>query len=201
MRPLDSYRYWVFDLDGTITKPIHDFAEIRRQLAIPADQDILAYIAGQPEHERVRLDAELSVIEEALARKSQANPGAKVFLQQLAEAGVTLGILTRNQRHCVDITLEAIGCDGFFPPEVIVASGNAPPKPDPAGIHHLLTLWQADIEQTLIVGDFRFDLEAGRAAGIATVHFAPEGEALWPELTDLRVSSFQQLTALFRAGA
>lgn len=34
---LSGYRHWVFDMDGTLTEAVHDFALIRRALEIPAE--------------------------------------------------------------------------------------------------------------------------------------------------------------------
>ena len=45
---LASLRHWVFDLDGTLTKAVHDFALIRRALEIPPEADILGHLAALP---------------------------------------------------------------------------------------------------------------------------------------------------------
>jgi hypothetical protein len=41
---LKSRNSWVFDLDGTLTLPMHDFAFIRHELAIPDGSDILEHL-------------------------------------------------------------------------------------------------------------------------------------------------------------
>ncbi|HIN00314.1 MAG TPA: HAD family hydrolase, partial [Deltaproteobacteria bacterium] len=33
-------KYWIFDLDGTLTVAVHDFNAIRNELGIPAGQPI-----------------------------------------------------------------------------------------------------------------------------------------------------------------
>ncbi|MGB1885018.1 MAG: HAD family hydrolase, partial [Gammaproteobacteria bacterium] len=68
----------------------------------------------------------------------------------------------------------------------------SPPKPAPDGIHFLLERWQASRERSAMVGDFRFDLEAGRAAEVLTVHVSHPDAEQWPEITDHR---FNSLTA------
>ncbi len=40
-------KYWIFDLDGTLTVPVHDFQGIRKTLGIPRDKDILGFISTQ----------------------------------------------------------------------------------------------------------------------------------------------------------
>lgn len=42
--------HWVFDLDGTLTVAVHDFAAIRQELSIPDGCDILGHLAALPEH-------------------------------------------------------------------------------------------------------------------------------------------------------
>lgn len=193
---LDRFSHWIFDLDGTLTKPIHDFPWIRQQLDIPAGEDILGYIAAQLPERQQKMNLRLAEIEEMFSQRAEANPQAGEFLARLQERGCEMGILTRNQRHCVDLSLGVLGFSDYFKPEAIVASETTAPKPNPDGIHHLLDLWRAPADQTLIIGDYLFDLQAGKAAGIATIHYAPAGQPLWPQYTDLRVESFQQLLAL-----
>lgn len=201
MHHLTHYRYWIFDLDGTLTQPAHDFDLIRSQLAIPEGQDILSYIADQPEQQREALNRSLSMIEEHIAGQAVPNDGVVDLLDLLKEQGCQLGILTRNKRHCVDIALEKIGCIDYFPSDAIVASENAAPKPDPAGVLHLLSQWNAESSEGIIMGDYRFDLEAGKAAGITTIHLAPENTPLWREHTDLRVKDFAELLTHFQQDA
>jgi len=44
-----------------------------------------------------------------------------------------------------------------------------------------------------MVGDYVFDLQAGKNAGVATVHFDTDGQYPWPELTDFKVEKLSQL--------
>ena len=48
---LADVRHWVFDMDGTLTVAVHDFAAIRVALAIPAEHDILTHLAELPADE------------------------------------------------------------------------------------------------------------------------------------------------------
>lgn len=198
MKTLSDHRYWIFDLDGTLTKPVHDFAAIRLQLGIPENEDILSFIAKQNEPEKEHLNQQLIRIEEDLSAKAVANEGALSALEFLHTKGYQLGIFTRNKRHCVDIALEQIGCLNFFDPHAIIASEMLPPKPDPAGIHYLMDLWDAEKSETVMMGDYLFDLEAGKSAEVTTIHFADESGPFWPDKTDHRVLSFAELMALLR---
>ena len=44
---ITEVRHWVFDMDGTLTIAVHDFAAIRRALEIPEEDDILQNLKQQ----------------------------------------------------------------------------------------------------------------------------------------------------------
>lgn len=190
--------FWIFDLDGTLTLPVHDFDYIRRELDIPATADILDYLDSLSEAEAARRHCRLHEIEMELARKAVPSPGAAEAIARLHHAGAQLGILTRNDRDIALLTLETIGIGRYFTSENVLGRNEAPPKPDPAGIHRLLASWGADPEDAVMVGDYLFDLQAGRAAGTATIQVGrPDGKS-WPEFTDLSLATLLDLVIFFQ---
>ena len=56
--------------------------------------------------------------------------------------------------------------------------------------------WQTDEDDTLVIGDFLYDLQMGRSAGTATVHVDPTSKFLWPEMADFQCSSLKDLQQL-----
>ena len=60
----------------------------------------------------------------------------------------------------------------------------------------MLKLWEVTAKEVLMVGDYLYDLQVGRAAQIATVHVDPSGEFSWPELADIQVNSLDELAEL-----
>jgi phosphoglycolate phosphatase-like HAD superfamily hydrolase len=44
-----------------------------------------------------------------------------------------------------------------------------------------------------MVGDYLYDLEAGRGAGVATVHLDTRGDVDWSHYTDVRVESLGEI--------
>ncbi|HLO24914.1 MAG TPA: HAD-IA family hydrolase [Geobacteraceae bacterium] len=191
-------RYWVFDLDGTLTLPVHDFAMIRASLAVPDGADILDHLAALHADEARPLHARLDVIERELVNLTEAAPGARELVELLAQDGCLLGILTRNKREIALLTLEHIGLAGFFQTEGIVGRDEALPKPDPDGIHRLARHWRAPSQELVMVGDYLYDLQAGQAAGAATIHVHGTIERRWPEWTDLCVASLEDLAGQVR---
>jgi HAD superfamily hydrolase (TIGR01509 family) len=195
---ISSKSYWIFDLDGTLTESIHDFDYICSELDIPRVADLLSYLDGLPEAEASLRRTRLHEIEMDLARKAVPSTGAVETLTHLHQSGAHLGILTRNDRKIALLTLETIGAGHYFAGENILGRSEVSPKPDPAGIHHLLSVWGADPADAVMVGDYLFDLQAGRAAGVTTIHVGrPDGKA-WPEFTDLAVGSLHELTFYFQ---
>lgn len=184
---------WIFDLDGTLTVAQHDFPAIRRELGVPMDEDILEYLGRLPIAERERLNRQLDDIELRLAREVEPAPGAAELIRELHRRNLRLGILTRNLHSVAMASLERIGVLDCFAPRAILGRNDAPPKPAPDGIHQLLGEWNVAPSEAVMVGDFRFDLEAGRAAGCHTCLVLEDNP--WPELTDVHVPDCHALLA------
>jgi HAD superfamily hydrolase (TIGR01509 family) len=115
------------------------------------------------------------------------------LLRALRARRAAVAILTRNSRGNALRTLEAVALAEFFEPTLVLGRDEAPPKPDPDGVLHLARHWNVDPGRCVVVGDFLYDLQAGRAAGTYTVHVDPSGEFRFREHADLCV---QRLDAL-----
>ena len=186
-------RHWIFDLDGTLTVSAHDFEHMRRELGLAPQVPILEALQAMPEAEAAPLWESLNELEFYYAGKASIMRGASDLLQKLHDAGHQLAILTRNTMPVVKHTLQACAIDHFFPIEHILDRDSCIPKPSPDGIEQLLKIWQADAEDTVMVGDFLYDLEAGKGAGVATIHLDTRGDVDWSEFTDLRVTELGQI--------
>ncbi|SDT05840.1 haloacid dehalogenase superfamily, subfamily IA, variant 3 with third motif having DD or ED/haloacid dehalogenase superfamily, subfamily IA, variant 1 with third motif having Dx(3-4)D or Dx(3-4)E [Halopseudomonas sabulinigri] len=184
---------WIFDLDGTLTLAQHDFPAIRRELGVPAEADILTYMAALPDSERFAMKAQLDQIELRLAAEVQAAPGAVELIRSLHGRGLRLGILTRNLQAVAQSTLAHLGVLDCFAAEDVLGREEAAPKPHPEGIQLLLKRWRLLPAQAVMVGDFRFDLEAGRAAGARTCLVHADNQ--WPALADWHVADCRHLLA------
>lgn len=187
-------RHWVFDLDGTLTIAVHDFAAIRRELRIPDGSDILGHLESLPRAEALTLHRRLQEIELELARLTGAAHGATTLVERLHASGAFLGVLTRNSRENALRTLDLIGLGEYFNADYVLGRDEARPKPDPDGIHRLAVLWEADPAEMVMVGDYLYDLQAGRSAGALTVHVDSAGVFRWPELADVMIESLEEIT-------
>ncbi|MEK1904594.1 MAG: HAD family hydrolase [Pseudomonas sp.] len=178
-----SARHWVFDMDGTLTIAVHDFAAIKRALGIPQDHDILHHLAALPEAEAQAKHAWLLEHERELAIASVAAPGAVELVRALHARGIRLGILTRNAHELALLTLAAIGLGDCFASADVIGRDEAIPKPDPDGLLQLAARWGVAPGELVMVGDYRFDLDCARAAGAFSV-LVNLADNPWPELTD-----------------
>ena len=185
--------HWIFDMDGTLTVSAHDFDHMRRELGLEADVPILEALHAMPASEAAPLWELLNELEFHYAAKAYLMPGADELLQCLQDSNCQLGILTRNIMPVVRQTLRACGIDHFFDAEHIFDRDSCMPKPSPDGINQLLGMWQADATNAVMVGDYLYDLEAGRGAGVATIHLDTRGDVDWSEYTDVRVEHLAEI--------
>lgn len=183
-------------MDGTLTRAMHDFDAMRAALNLPEGVPILEALAKMEPALGAKKRRELDDMELLMAAESQPQPGSTELLQFLSDTGAKVGIVTRNGREIADVTLQACGLDKFFTPESIISRDCCTAKPDPAGINLLLSRWQGDTAQAIMVGDYLFDLETGRNASVTTVHMDVDGVFAWPDMTDVKVQSLPELQAL-----
>lgn len=191
---LAQRRYWVFDMDGTLTRAIHDFEFIRYQLGVPQGDDILAYLQSLPNEQAAARYAWLYEHEHALALRATAATGAQALLSHLSQHGVHLGILTRNIHPVARLTLEHIGVSHYFPDATLLGRNEAAPKPDPAGLLKLASGWNVTPDTLVMVGDSLLDVETGRAAGALTILIQPTPDKR-AHLADLWVPDARALLA------
>jgi len=156
----------IFDLDGTLISLEVDFNDLRRRLGIqhgPVWEAILE-MEGEDrcQAEWLLLDTEL-----AGAQRCRVMPGARELLAQLDAVDIPCGILTRNCREAVRIVSDRHG----FTVEAVLARGDAQMKPKPDGVIELARRLDVPPHNALVVGDYLFDVEAGRRAGSTTALF------------------------------
>lgn len=191
-----SHQHWIFDMDGTLTIAQHDFDAIRDELGLPESMPILESLDLLPETESAPLHARLNQIELEIAAESKPAEGAKELLETLLENNANVGILTRNNKINIDVTLKAAGLRDYFFEDNLLSRDCAKPKPAPDGILRLLGQWDANSNNAIMVGDHLHDLLTGKAAGTKTLYVDPSGEFVFKKDAD---TCIHQLTDLLRA--
>lgn len=169
-------------------------AEIRRFLG-RSSRDILNELAP----ERVEpLLARLAELGEELRHLSQPFPGIQDILKKLRQARLRLGIVTSQNRRELAASRRHAGLDGLI--DVWVSADDVP-RPKPAGdpIVAALAALRTAPAAAVMVGDTRFDIEAGRAAGTwtaAALWGAADPEALRAQKPDYLLAEPEDLLAL-----
>lgn len=153
----------IFDMDGTITECDVDFEAIRREANIPK-VPILEYMEGLEEQKRKGVLAILERHEARAAGTSRLRKGVVEVLEKLKKKGVKTALLTRNSRRSVETILKRHNLKF----DVVVSRDDAPPKPSPQPVLLIGKKLGLKPEELLVVGDFHFDVQAGKSAGART---------------------------------
>jgi HAD superfamily hydrolase (TIGR01509 family) len=168
----------IFDLDGTLIDSGLDFDRMRREMDFAPDQFILETLESLPEGDRKeRCRAILRDHEQRGAMAATLMPGARELVAELDRRKIPQAVLTRNSREMTELALTRLQ----FRFSQVLTREDAPPKPDPAGLISICRNWNVNVAEVIFVGDFHFDILAGRRAGIPTVLFAPGDR---PEFAD-----------------
>jgi HAD superfamily hydrolase (TIGR01549 family) len=198
MKPTDPMirpRGLLLDMDGTLTRPLLDFARIRADIGIVAGQPILESIAKMDDPRRAEAIAILDRHEEEAARESTLNEGAIELLEWTRWRGIGTALVTRNSRANVATVLARHGLrlDHAFSRE------DGPIKPDPRSLLLACDALGMGRDDVWMIGDGVHDIEAAQAAGIRSVwisHRQPRSFAAAPSRT---VNDLVELLALLQS--
>jgi hydrogenase expression/formation protein HypE len=169
----------LFDFDGTLTEPGSlDFHIVREALGCPEGRPVLEFIGDMPEAERIEALRILDDFETDAARRSRPNAGAEDALAFLHARGLKVGIISRNSRSSIQTALknfETVRPSDFM----LIFSRDDPflPKPSSESILAAADILGVPPAQVLVVGDFVFDIEAGRNAGALTAYLTNQGSS------------------------
>jgi HAD superfamily hydrolase (TIGR01509 family) len=191
-----SVKAVIFDLDGTITQPYFDFDAIRKEMGLDKNSGpILESMQKMTPQQRQRAEQILRHHEGRAVIESKLNPGARQTLSALRRAGVGIGILTRNRRS----NAEAIAVKHKLKFDAIVDRDDGPVKPDAFGVLRLCEQFGVKPEQTLVVGDYLFDLLSAKAAGAAAVLLANHERAdEFARHADFTIQKIRQVLQIVR---
>ena len=181
-----------FDLDSTLTRPYLDFRQLRQQLNLP-EGDILKWLAELPSTKKAHALAIIAEFEQDGVKNVTWNDGAPETLEAVRTMGLPLAIVTRNSHASLVAVCQRLD----ITVDLLVARDDAPPKPDPACLHYTAERLGVPVEHLLMVGDYRHDMDAGRAAGAMTVLLTNGQTPAWPVEADLVIERLSELLTFF----
>jgi len=202
-RTQNHIRMVLFDFDGTLTKPgALDFDRIKQAIGCPPEIPVLEYMRSITDPVRRReVSRLLDRFEMEGAEISTPNAGAETVIPYLKERGILIGILTRNTLKTVIRALENFEGAGISDFDLVITRDDQlKPKPHPEGI-----LWAAQKmgirpEHILMVGDFAFDMEAGRRAGAVTLFLDNHNRKKNDVERAFTISTLENLEEIIRLG-
>lgn len=162
--PDNHNRVVIFDLDGTLTRPILDFDVIRAEIGITSGP-ILEAMEHMDDVAKARASEILTKHEWKAAGHVALYDGAVEVVTSSRTAGYAVALLTRNTRPIVDFLIEKHG----FEFDAIRTREDGAVKPSPEPVLSICRQLMARPSESWMVGDFLFDIMSGRAAGARTV--------------------------------
>jgi len=169
-----SIKAVIFDLDGTITQPYFDFDAIREEIGLDKDSGpVLESMEKMTAQQRLRAEEILHFHEQKAVNQSSLNPGTRETLSALRAAGIHIGILTRNKTT----NAQAIARKHNLKFDVVIGREEGPVKPDAFGVLRICEQFGIKPAETLLVGDYLFDLLCAKAAGAVAVLLTNHNQA------------------------
>ncbi len=160
-----GYESVLFDFDGTITRPFFDWSLMKEEMGFEEDLSILDYLAEAEEPERSRVESVLNRHEAAARDAAELGEGVRAILDYLSSRSVPVGIVTNNSAANVNPVLERF--DLQF--RAVVTRDIGCWKPDPRQVIEACKAIGDSPSRVILIGDGRYDMLAGRAAGTHTI--------------------------------
>jgi len=182
----EVYKAVLFDLDGTLLDSDQAnrisirrlFSEYTGIQVVDKQIDSLFGLSSwevvhriAPGMEQILLDTWMIYLED-LHQHTQLFPGVEDLLRTLGQAGISMGVVTSQDRRELDIVCSHIQLNKWIR-YWITADDVQDEKPHPEGVLAILSALDCHPNDAILIGDTRYDLEAGRAAGTAV------GLSLW----------------------
>ncbi len=161
-----SIKAVIFDLDGTITQPYFDFGAIREEMGLGRNSGpVLESMQKMSPEQRKNVEKILHSHERKAVIESKLNSGARETLNALRKDGIYIGILTRNKRENAFAIADKHGLKF----DAVVGRDEGPVKPDSFGVLRICEQFGVKPQETLLVGDYLFDLLCAKSAGAVAV--------------------------------
>lgn len=189
---LADIRLVAFDLDGTLVDSVPDLAAavdaVLGDLHLPPAGEArvrdwvgngsltlmeraLADALQAPPDEPLLLRAHQGFLDHygrAPSRRTRRYPGAREALEALRSNGLALALVTNKPSAFIAPVLAGVGLKEYFS---LCLGGDSlsRKKPDPAPLWHAAAHFDVPPGASLMIGDSRHDIAAGKAAGFRTL--------------------------------
>lgn len=181
---------FLLDWDGVIAETSLDFSGLREKYYGGRSAMLLEEAGTLSEEVRGDFFRELKELEMAGAEKAVPVAGAFELVEWLKSHDIPYCILSRN---CMDVIRRGAKQIGFELPEMTWGRDNMRwVKPDPKALTEAASIMGAGAGRCVYIGDFLYDLQGARRAGMRAILVQRDEEAwhtwadaVYPKLTEL----------------
>ena len=174
------------DLDGTLVNTVHDityamnlalqdmslsqvtYQKIQNWIGKGTQQlciDVLQHITSDIDQQQELMKRYLAHYEQSVCQYSQLYEGVVDFLKTCHQQKYILACITNKPHHLAVILLEHLHIEQYFK---LLLGGDSlqKRKPDPLPLHYAMQQFDISAQQTLMIGDSKYDIQAAKATGI-----------------------------------
>lgn len=154
----------IFDMDGTVVEVPYDWNQIKKELKTEG-KPVLHFLSRLEEPERSAKWKVLERYEKEATEKAVLKEGMQEFLDFLDRKGIRKALVTNNARKNVTYLLNKFQLNF----DVIISRESGLWKPSGSPFFDALKRLGIRREETCVVGDSPFDIQAAREAGITKI--------------------------------
>ncbi len=184
----------ILDMDGTITKPVIDFQQLREELGICKSGDVLEIIKDLPTEHVDHINITIEKYEQYAIDNMSLQDGFIDFYNYCNKQSIKMGLLTRNRIRNV----EALCSKYNLTFDHIVTRDFEFVKPSPEPALHILSKWECSPSECIFVGDYIHDINCGKSAGMKTCFMCNHGHKDFSDSADYSVENFFHLLEIIR---
>ena len=183
-------RGFILDWDGVIADTKLDFSGLRERYYGGRKAMLLEDASTLSTENRASFMKELCDLEMEGAAKAEPIPGAFELIDWLTAKEIPYAIVSRNCRESIELAAKTIGLK--LTDKVWSRDEQKKVKPHPRSLTEAASSIGLEPGECLLVGDFLYDLQGARRAGMRAVLVQREepdweawADAVYPKMTDL----------------
>jgi HAD superfamily hydrolase (TIGR01549 family) len=189
-------RVFLLDWDGILADTRLDFSHLRNKYFGGNTVPLFETAKALPEPDRSLVLAEIEKVELEGADTASAMEGAHDLIAWLAEARRPWAVISRNSRESVFLAAQRCG---ITLPAVTLCREDPYVKPDARALKLAADRLGVNLADCVMVGDFIYDLEAAKNAGIPFVYVREKRGAEWESRADFHYASMTEFVEDLRA--